>query len=41
MPIIAALPLPQWRFEKESRDVDEQAAYAVVAWLQRADYGGS
>src|ERR1039457_6619125 len=29
------------RFPKESRDGDEQAAYAVAAWLQRADQSGS
>ena len=34
---------PQWtrRFPKEDRDGDEQAAYAVAAWLQRADRDGS
>jgi hypothetical protein len=25
------------RFERDDRDDDEQAAYAVAAWLQRAD----
>jgi hypothetical protein len=25
------------RFPREGRDGDEQAAYAVAAWLQRAD----
>jgi hypothetical protein len=29
------------RFEREGRDGDEQAAYAVAAWLQRADQNGS
>ena len=29
------------RFPKEGRDGDEQAAYAVAAWLQRADQSGS
>jgi len=29
------------RFPKEGRDGDEQAAYAVTAWLQRADQSGS
>ena len=29
------------RFDKEGRDGDEQAAYAVVAWLQRADQNGT
>ena len=29
------------RFPKEGRDGDEQAAYAVAAWLQRADSSGS
>ena len=29
------------RFEREGRDGDEQAAYAVAAWLQRADLNGS
>ena len=29
------------RFPKEGRDGDEQAAYAVAAWLQRADQDGS
>jgi hypothetical protein len=29
------------RFPKEGRDGDEQAAYAVAAWLQRADLSGS
>ena len=29
------------RFPKDGRDGDEQAAYAVAAWLQRADQGGS
>ena len=29
------------RFPKDDRDVDEQAAYAVAAWLQRADLTGS
>jgi hypothetical protein len=29
------------RFPKEGRDGDEQAAYAVAAWLQRAAQGGS
>jgi hypothetical protein len=29
------------RFPKEYRDGDEQAAYAVAAWLQRADRNGS
>lgn len=29
------------RFPKEGRDGDEQAAYAVAAWLQRADQNGS
>jgi hypothetical protein len=29
------------RFPKEGRDGDEQAAYAVAAWLQRADLNGS
>jgi hypothetical protein len=29
------------RFLKEGRDGDEQAAYAVAAWLQRADLNGS
>ena len=29
------------RFPKEGRDGDEQAAYAVAAWLQRADHTGS
>jgi hypothetical protein len=28
------------RFPKEGRDGDEQAAYAVAAWLQRADQSG-
>ena len=29
------------RFSNEDRDGDEQAAYAVAAWLQRADQNGS
>jgi hypothetical protein len=29
------------RFPREARDGDEQAAYAVAAWLQRADLNGS
>jgi len=29
------------RFPKNGRDGDEQAAYAVAAWLQRADLNGS
>ena len=29
------------RFPKDGRDGDEQAAYAVAAWLQRADQSGS
>jgi hypothetical protein len=29
------------RFPKEGRDGDEQAAYAVAAWLQRANRSGS
>jgi len=29
------------RFPKEDRDGDEQAAYGVAAWLQRADLNGS
>ena len=29
------------RFPKNSRDEDEQAAYAAAAWLQRADRSGS
>jgi hypothetical protein len=29
------------RFQKEGRDGDEQTAYAVAAWLQRADLNGS
>ena len=29
------------RFPKDDRDGDEQAAYAVAAWLQRADQSGS
>jgi hypothetical protein len=29
------------RFPKDGRDGDEQAAYAVAAWLQRADLSGS
>jgi hypothetical protein len=29
------------RFERESRDSDEHAAYASAAWLQRADLNGS
>jgi hypothetical protein len=29
------------RFEREGRDGDEQAAFAVAAWLQRTDQGGS
>jgi hypothetical protein len=29
------------RFPKEDRDGDEQAAYAVAAWLQRADLNDS
>ena len=29
------------RFPKEDRDGDEQAAFAVAAWLQRADQTGS
>ena len=29
------------RFAREDRDGDEQAAYAVSAWLQRADQSGS
>lgn len=29
------------RFLREGRDADEQAAYAVTAWLQRADRSGS
>jgi hypothetical protein len=29
------------RVPKEDRDGDEQAAYAVAAWLQRADRSGS
>jgi hypothetical protein len=29
------------RFPRESRDGDQQAAYAVSAWLQRADLNGS
>ena len=28
------------RFPKEGRDGDAQAAYAVAAWLQRADQSG-
>jgi hypothetical protein len=28
-------------FPREGRDGDEQAAYAVAAWLQRADQNGS
>jgi len=28
-------------FPKEGRDGDEQAAFAVAAWLQRADQSGS
>jgi hypothetical protein len=28
------------RFLKEGRHGDEQAAYAVAAWLQRADLNG-
>jgi hypothetical protein len=29
------------RFSNEDRDGDEQAAYAVAAWLQRADQSAS
>jgi hypothetical protein len=29
------------RFPKEDRDGDEQAAYAVAAWMQRAVLNGS
>jgi hypothetical protein len=29
------------RFSKEDRDGDEQTAFAVAAWLQRADCDGS
>ena len=29
------------RFPRDDRDGDEQAAYAVAAWLQRADLNGS
>jgi len=29
------------RFERDGRDGDEHAAYAVAAWLQRADISGS
>jgi hypothetical protein len=29
------------RFPKQNRDGDMQAAYAVAAWLQRADLNGS
>jgi hypothetical protein len=29
------------RFPRDDRDGDEQAAYAVSAWLQRADRSGS
>jgi hypothetical protein len=29
------------RFSNEGRDGDEQAAFAVAAWLQRADRDGS
>jgi hypothetical protein len=29
------------RFPKEDRDGDEQAAFAVAAWLQRADRNDS
>jgi len=29
------------RFPKDGRDGDERAAYAVAAWLQRADQSGS
>jgi hypothetical protein len=29
------------RFPRDSRDGDEQAAYAAAAWLQRADSNGS
>jgi hypothetical protein len=28
-------------FSKEGRDGDEQSAYSVAAWLQRADQNGS
>lgn len=28
-------------FPKENRDGDEQAAYSVAAWLQRADISGT
>ena len=29
------------RFPKDGRDGDEEAAYTVAAWLQRADQNGS
>jgi hypothetical protein len=29
------------RFPRDDRDGDEQAAYAVATWLQRADENGS
>ena len=28
------------RFEREGRNTDQHAAYAVAAWLQRADLNG-
>jgi hypothetical protein len=40
--IVEAYPsLWMRRFPREARDGDEQAAYAVAAWLQRADLSGS
>ena len=41
---VVAEVYPSWwtrRFPKEGRDGDEQAAYAVAAWLQRADQSES
>jgi hypothetical protein len=42
-PVVAEVYPSFWtrRFPKEGRDGDEQAAFAVAAWLQRADRSGS
>jgi hypothetical protein len=41
--VVAEVYPSRWtrRFPKEGRDGDEQGAYAVAAWLQRADQSGS
>jgi hypothetical protein len=38
---VVAEVYPSRRFPKEGRDGDEQAAYEVAAWLQRAERNGS